>query len=246
MSVQSAEYNAQTLLDQLLCPVLLEPLSEAVSLVPCAHKVQQAVAEQLFGATGGGWLVQSEKPCPVCRTSVLGYMADHSTRNIVEQLFELSESEINEMLATIKKSLPEKSMSVEKDLLIDMPYPGKPARFVHHGGDWNLFNISTPGAKLCRQLEFKSSTEDSLITDFIINGYKDGDVTIQIVFKEYREDARQYFKQFEIFIGLFALSFNSETKTQLKALFNIIANNNEIPASHFELIRDLVAKGTHK
>src|SRR5690606_19403581 len=98
-------------------------------------------------ATNGGWLVQSENPCPVCRTSVLGYMTDHSTRNIVKQLFELPENEINAMLALMKKNLAEKSISVEKDV-------------IHDSWDWSLFNCG--GSDLCRCMEFKSSTKDSL------------------------------------------------------------------------------------
>jgi hypothetical protein len=59
MFVQYTQSNAQTLQDQLICPVLLEPLSQAISLVPCAHKVQQAAAEKMFGAIMvDGWFNQ--------------------------------------------------------------------------------------------------------------------------------------------------------------------------------------------
>ena len=245
MQVQSTQYSAKTLQEQLICPVLLEPLSQAVSLVPCAHKVQQAAAETIFGATHGGWLVQSEKPCPVCRASVLGYMTDHSTRNIVKQLFELPESEINEMLLLMKKNLAEKSISVEKEVVVETPYPGKSARFIHDGGDWEICNS---GADLCRSMRFKSSTKDSLIKDFDVLGWNDGDISIKIQFSKDSSDVKEYLKQFDLFPDWMALEFGykSQSRDQLKVFFNIIANNNEIPVSHFEKIRDLVAKGTHK
>jgi hypothetical protein len=245
MQVQSAQFNAQTLQDQLICPVLLEPLSQAVSLVPCAHKVQQAAAEKMFGATHGGWLVQSENPCPVCRTSVLGYMTDHSTRNIVKQLFELPESEINSMLALMKKNLAEKSISVEKDVIVEKPYPGKSARFIHNGGDWELCNS---GGDLCRSMRFKSSTKDSLIKDFAVLGWNDGDISIKIQFSKDSSDLKEYLKQFELFPEWMELElgYKSKSKDQLNVFFNILANNNEIAVSHFEKIRGLVAKGTHK
>jgi hypothetical protein len=246
MLASSTQFNAQTLQEQLICPVLLEPLSEAVSLVPCAHKVQQVVAEKMFGVTYGGWLVQSENPCPVCRTSVLGYMTDHSTRNIVKQLFELPESEINEMLALMKKNLAEKSISVEKDVLEKMTYPGKSARFIHDSGDWSLHH---PRGDLCRYMNFKSSTKDSLINGFSVLGFNDGDVKICIEFStKSSKDIQKYLKQFDLIPSLLDLkhSYNSKGKDQLKVFFNILANNNEIPVSHFEMIRDLVAKGTHK
>lgn len=241
MSIPSTQFNAQTLQDQLMCPVFLEPLSQAVSLVPCAHKVQQAAAEKIFGATNGGWLVQSENPCPVCRVSVLGYMTDHSTRNIVKQLFELQESEISEMLALMKNNLSEKCMSVQKDVQ-DMPYPGKPARFIHANGNWNLYNSKTD---LCRFMQFKSSTEDSLLKEFFVLGYKNGNVSISITFSKSSSDVKEYLKQFDLFPDSIDLvtAYKSQSKEQLKIFFNIIAENNEIPVSHFEMIRDLVAKG---
>ncbi len=245
MLVNSIQSNAQTLLDQLSCPVLLEPLSEAVSLVPCAHKIQKAAAEKIFGSSNGGWLVQSEKPCPICRVTVLGYMEDHSTRNIVKQLFELPQNEINGMLALMKENLSEKSMSVEKDVLIDIPYPGKPARFIHCSGNWDLFDV---GAELCRSINFKSSTEGSLLKEFSIFGYRDGNVCIRLIFSKNSDEVKDYLKQFELIPDWLELEhgYISENKGQLKFFFNIIANNNEIPISHFEMIRDIVAKGTHK
>lgn len=244
MSAECTQSNAKTLQDELICPVLLEPLSEAVSLVPCAHKVQQTAAETMFGATRGGWQVRPGNLCPVCRESVLGYMKDHSTRNIVKQLFALPESEINAMLALMKKNLAEKSMSVKKDILVEMPYPGKSARFIHSCGDWGLFES---GADLCRMMAFKSSTKDSLLEKFSVSGYKDGDVCISMYFSKIDKDVIEYLKQFDLIADSFDLAhgYKSHGKDQLKIFFNILANNNEIPVSHFEMIRDLVAKGTH-
>lgn len=243
MSVQSSNltHNQLVLQDQLLCPVFLEPLFEAVSLVPCAHKVQQAAAEKIFGTTHGGWLVQSDKPCPVCRISVIGYMVDHSMRNTVKQLFELSENDLNAMLATVKGKLAEKCKAVKKDALVAMPYPGKRARFVHQVGNWDLFYL--PG-NLCRKMEFISSTKDSLIEDFSLLGYKNGKVAIQVKFSE-GNNIVEYLKQFDIIVDRIDLiGYMTKNQDQLKVIFNIIAQNNEIPASHFEKIRDIVAKGT--
>jgi hypothetical protein len=172
-------------------------------------------------------------------------MTDHSTRNIVKQLFELQEIEINAMLALMKKNLAEKSMSVEKDVLVEMPYPGKPARFIFDSGDWRLFNS---GADLCRCMKFKSSTKDSLLKGFSVLGYNDGDVSISIDFSKKSKDVKEYLKQFDLIPGFLDLEhgYKSHGKDQLKIFFNFLANNNEIPVSHFEMIRDLVAKGTHK
>ena len=37
----------------------------------------------------------------------------------------------------------------------------------------------------------------------------------------------------------------TENHNQLQQIFNIIAENNEIPSSHFDKIRSIVAQGTH-
>lgn len=96
--------NVKTLQDHLLCPILQEPLSEAVSLVPCAHKIQQAAAEQIFGTTKGGCMVSSNTLCPVCKIPVIGYILDPQMRYVVKQLFELPEKDIITMLSTVKKN----------------------------------------------------------------------------------------------------------------------------------------------
>jgi len=245
MTVQSAQSGAKTLQEQLLCPVFLEPLSEAVSLVPCAHKVQQAAAQRLFGTVNDGWQVQSRNPCPVCKVSVVGYMKDHSTRNIVEQLFALPEQELNTMLAIMKKNLAEESKAVAKDVPRDVPYPGKSARFIHANGTWDLYDS---GASLCRSMNFASSTENSWLKEFFILGYRSGSVSISLSFPKGDKSVVEYFKNFDIILTDVDLkhgSYKSQNQDQLKIIFNIIAENNEIPASHFDKIREIVAKGTH-
>lgn len=247
MSVQSTDslHNANMLKEELLCPVLLEPLSEAVSLVPCAHKIQKSVAETIFGSVDGEWRVQSKKPCPVCRVTVLGYMADHSVRNIVKQLFELPENTLNEMLATIKKELVEKCKVVEKDIVEEMSYPGKSAKFIHKSGNWLLYNS---GGNLCRKISFISCTENSLINKFHLLGYKNGSVKISMGFStENYNIIKKYLKQFDIILSdvFDETSYISRDHEQLKMIFKILAKNNEIPDPYFNMIRDIVIKGKH-
>ena len=98
-------------------------------------------------------------------------------------------------------------------------------------------------------MEFKSSTKDSLIEEFSVLGYNDGDVCISIKFSSNSsEEVKQYLAQFDLIPGFFDLThgYKSRGKDQLKVFFNILAKNNEIPVSHFEMIRDIVAKGTHR
>lgn len=242
MFVQPAQSSKQ-LLEELYCPILLEPLSNAVSLVPCAHKVQQVAAEKMFGKTINGWQIVLHKPCPMCRTSVIGYMVDHSTRNIVKQLFELPDYEINEMLIKIKNNLAEKCKIVEKDVLPEIQYPGKPARFLHVSGDWNLKDLGD--TTLCRMMTFESSTTNSLLKGFKILGYKDNDVRILLNFSKVSKFLVEYFKKFDVVISDYDDHYISDGKDQLKVIFNIISENNEIPVTHFEKIRNIVSLGTH-
>lgn len=61
-------------LDNLLnCPVELERLKLAVTLVPCAHKINENIAKRLL------------KPeCPICKMEITDKIIDHDFRQIVE------------------------------------------------------------------------------------------------------------------------------------------------------------------
>jgi hypothetical protein len=240
MNIQS---STKALQGELFCPVMLEPLSSAVTLVLCAHKVQQAAAEHIFGTTYRSWLVQSEKPCPVCRVFVLGYMTDHSTRNIVKNLFEAPTIDLDAILITIKNKLPKKSITVEKDFEVYLPFPGKAARFVHSDGDWESYNYG--GAPLKKSLTFTSSTKNSLITKFSLLGYHGDKIKIAIDFNKNTDALKNYFKQSDLIFTDSELrnkSYRSKNPAQLYVFFTILAENNEIPASHFEKTRDIIAK----
>ena len=231
MSIQSTQANFQALQEQLNCPITLEPLTHAVSLVPCAHKVQQVIAERIFGLTHGGWMVQTHLPCPVCRASVFGYMTDHFTRNVV--------NELNTLMENAKKNLLEKSVTVAKDINMNQPYPGQSARFVHDGGDWGWYSS---GGSLRRKMDFVSVTKDSLIKQFSILGYENGDLFLIVKFAEALSTLDQYLNQFDL-SQKWQVCW-AKNKTQLTCLFNIIADNNEIPESHFDQIRNIIANFT--
>lgn len=244
MSVNLTYNSMASMLEgQLMCPIDLEPLTQAVSLVPCAHKIQETAAKKLFGPVEDGWKVNSKNSCPVCRIPTLGYMVDHLTRNIVNEFVALPQKDLHHILKTMKETLVEKSKSVEKEAKAAIPYPGKPARFIHQNGTWDLYDS---GGSLCRRMNFISSTKDSLIERFSLFGYKNGNVLIFIKFLENIYSAKDYFKNFDIILTETDLSseYISKNPDELRVIFNILAENNEIPASHFDQIRDIIAKGT--
>ncbi len=244
MNHLTTQSNAKLLQDQLTCPVTLEPLYDAVTLVPCAHKVNKIAAEKMYGILKDEWKIQiqEDKLCPVCKIPVVGYMKDHTTISIVKQLTELNEKELNSMLQKMKCYLAEKSKPVEKDVQMDLAYPGISAKFVHTDGDWKLYDS---GGSLCRCMQFSSLTTNSLITQFSLLGYTDGDVTIRVTFSNLSNDLVEYLKKFNIVPNNSGPTHAhmSIDHDQLKLIFNILADNNEIPESHFEKIRDIVAKG---
>lgn len=228
----------------LTCSIYFEPLTEAVTLVPCAHKIQQAAALEWFGPVQNGWELKTKKPCPLCRAPTLGYMVDHTMRNVVRSVYELPEADRNTFLENMTSNLAQKSLAVEKDTTPILPYPGKQARFVHTSGDWKPLDRASCG-ELSLRMDFQSTTEDSLLKKFSLLGYKDGDVAISIGFCEKdSKNLNSYLKQFDILIDS-DYSFKTKTKEQLRILFNILAENNEIPASHFDKVKDIVTKGKH-
>lgn len=75
------------------CPIHFTLLTEAVSLVPCMHKVNLAAAQQLFGSMK----IQVEKSnsCPLCRQVVVAYYPDHHIRDAAQQLSILYQTYLN-------------------------------------------------------------------------------------------------------------------------------------------------------
>ncbi len=84
---REALFNMISNLKDTICPVELAPLYDAVSLSPCAHKVNETVARQLFGGVGvDGFCEEEAQKCPVCRTVVIGYSPDHAVRALAHHL----------------------------------------------------------------------------------------------------------------------------------------------------------------
>lgn len=67
---------------ELICPIELEPLSEGVALLPCAHRVNRATAETMYGVMQGEFCTKQLQPCAECRKIVSGYIVDPSIREL--------------------------------------------------------------------------------------------------------------------------------------------------------------------
>lgn len=218
--------------EHLLCPVLKKPLTEAVTVLNCGHKIQKIAAEYWLGPVGDGWKTPSKEPCPVCRVPAKGYIDDHSTREIAKILFILPENEIKVLVENCKSTA--------------IPYPGKPAKFERNGYReyWEKPFGSFSKINVVSSLLFTSLTEDSLIENFWIGGYEKHSLSIVAHLRSNTRNIKDYFKQFEMKIDN-CNDVWAKNHDHVKALFNILVENNEISESHIDLLRDAVKNYSH-
>ena len=236
----AGDLRLEALRTDLSCPVSLELLYHAVSLVPCAHKVNEEIARRLFHPEGRAGAFRSA-PCPQCRIGVTSYAPDPTIRNIVRTIF--GEIEQPEELR-----LPEASVRVEEVPREELPFPGIKARFVHTGGDWEMFNSGGP---LCRSLEFKSITQDSYFQTFGLYGYTDHSLFLRIIPKgrlclsradSVPEDLTRYMLH-NGFPEDLPAAYIARDADQLRRLFKILAENNEIPEPYYTQMREIIEAG---
>ncbi|MGC1878931.1 MAG: hypothetical protein WA347_04830 [Rhabdochlamydiaceae bacterium] len=229
----AVQFNVKDFLSALTCPIELDPLTQAVNLFPCCHKVNQIAAEKYYGKIVNGFCGLSEKNCVICNTQVVAYAPDHTIRDLAARAFG-HEKDL--------ESLPNHSLVLEeKKSEIDQPYPGLPAVFVHMGGSWDKFYDS--GGELCRMMEFKSITNNSLLQNFKLLGYCNGDVSISILFQKSKAFVK-YLLAHHIDCDEHIAEFcRSTTPEHLKTIFRIISLNNEIPGDKFNQIREIVERG---
>jgi hypothetical protein len=126
---------------------------------------------------------------------------------------------------------------------IVLPFPGKGAKFVYASGNFEVFDS---GAPLNRIIEFRSKTPGSLFTEFSVLGYRDGEINISVGFnKKINEKAvKNYLATYDIVPNAVELmtTYHTSGRTQLRNMFNILTENNEIPESHFEQICNIIDK----
>ena len=73
------------------CPVDAEPLVHAVTLIPCCHKINQAVAEAMYGRMAGESCEKRGRPCVLCRAPIIAYYPDPVMRDVAHRALRLAE-----------------------------------------------------------------------------------------------------------------------------------------------------------
>lgn len=91
MNEVKSHFNPEQIKMELQCPVTGKPLFEAVTLFPCAHKINEVAALHIFGPMNECGSLTDER-CPLCQSIVATYVPDHTIRNIVRQIFSYDES----------------------------------------------------------------------------------------------------------------------------------------------------------
>lgn len=229
------------------CPVSLELLYEAVTLVSCAHKLNQKVAETIF--------IKDEennrtKNCPVCNQKVEGWVFDHTFRNIVLLIF----GEPRRDPASILRRLHMEELQEENQEIPEPPYPGKAAKFVNnHGvGVWEKGMAEIYDNYHYKQMIFKSDTKNSLLIRFILSEKKKYSNTdflefsIQIDFKEDNaEKIIEYFEHYGIPSDGRTSRFDSgsyftENKREIKVILKRILEHNFFSDIDFEKLKIVV------
>lgn len=127
-------------------------------------------------------------------------------------------------------------------------YPGPAAIFVHEKGDWVPFYIRD--SFFCRVMVFASTVEGSSIRSFRLYGCQDGTICISVQFDESehnRESLYNFLEANQISVRKYGVIDHycslPENPEITQKMFRIIANNNQMPASHFTKIQKIVTKG---
>lgn len=219
------------LLETMQCPLELKPLLTAVNLFPCNHKVNEAAAKELYGKCEiSGACEKKGITCRVCGGIVTRYGPDHTIRQLADLIFG------NQHLLD---KLPEHPLVLEKRPE-PLPYPCKRETFVHTKGDWEPFRS---GGDLCRIYTFASFSSDSVIREFSLLGYYNGKISIYISFQGGNKEFVNYLRSHGMIIKEYDSCYKTGTPEDLKTLFRIIAENNEIPEKDYGFLRALVEKG---
>jgi len=117
---------------------------------------------------------------------------------------------------------------------------------VHTSGDWSDHSYGE-GANLRRFMEFCSISPGSLIKKFSLLGDDDNGIRFCIGFKKKNDALEAYLLSHGIPMDWTENDLGHlivRTHIQVKTLFAIVSQHNEIPESHFEKLRTIILRGT--
>ena len=232
----TSDKRLERITSSLTCPVSWEPLFGAVSLIPCAHKINETVALEMFGTRmKSSWRTTKAANCPICTKVVLGYSDDHTIRNITKDFFGDGQSEESTL------TLPEAPIQIEAEE--EPSFPGARGRFMPTSGNW-LTDSQTDSLRKYRV--FLSLTDDSAFKELRIVGYEDHSIQLSITPRLTRYLPCPALEKYMSQVG-FPLNgshtFRSYNVEESKRLFEIFTKNNDLPKPHLSELRQIVKNG---
>lgn len=200
----------------LYCPIKATPLYKAVTLIPCAHRMEQSVAERLFEKTKHSGSI-TPNTCPICRIPVEKFYPDLSYRNLAHTMYP-------------------KTINNSKYL-----YPGKGAIFVHDKGSFRI-DYKQPRAFI---INFKSITKNSTIESFYFSGFQDHSVGLTIVCAEkYFKQFKNYLLKLKFSLkerSTRTIAFTK--KEEVQKAFEFLRQNNGIPDEYLVKMIAIISRG---
>ena len=123
------------------------------------------------------------------------------------------------------------------------PYPGPSAQFVLEANTWDKPFYT--GSDACRYFLFRSITEGSAIDHFRLCGCWDGTLKIAVCFnvENYPEDTIAEFLKSHDQTLIGNERCIAKTPVELTNLFQIILNNNTIPAENLDTLHNIIKEG---
>jgi hypothetical protein len=226
--------NSETLEKELTCPVSLRLLREAVSLVPCSHKVNEEIARELFNEIISRQVDASLSICcPICRERATRYIQDDTTRNIVKKIFDPEPQR--------SLTLPRSSFQLEKKPKKNLPFPGVPARFSLVKSKWETtIDYRKFRSLLHRELSLVSDTETSIFKEINLCGYKDGSQVLTVYARVQSKELENYMRTHDFIDSNFTSSFAAKDAVSIKRLFKLISEHNEIPEPYYTQIHEII------
>lgn len=107
----SSQHFFYELEKELICPISGQLLKNAVSLIPCCHKIDKIAAEQLLGPVDEDRKISTLKICPVCSNDIVGWMEDHTMQNFVNRFKSLPIGTLQKGLEEVKKTIEEQNLN---------------------------------------------------------------------------------------------------------------------------------------
>jgi hypothetical protein len=217
----AAAHNVGSHSALILDPTSHAPLTEAVSLSPCCHKVNVSTAIKLLEQ-----MEASRRICPIlgCKTEVTSYHPDTQMRAIAKAFFGI-------------EPVPDK--------VATLPYPGIPAQFV----DFRPLNDCYSGFAMGRPVCLQSQTPNSLLQNVYLVSKSLGNWGVLIEFDLFVSTGRSvkllgYLK----FVGITNIAkiwddgdaYRVWGKEDMKMVLRILTLHNTVPPEWLKVLSSYV------